>query len=72
MPQQQLKLECEQQTYDIRLFDINGAVKLVYETMCDGDEQAIDKLSAIKDVAYTSFEITCGDALIANGLRHQV
>ncbi len=57
-------------TYEICLIGRNGTSKLVYETMCRDDDEAIDKLHAIRAISYVRFEISCGDKIIAQGSRY--
>jgi hypothetical protein len=56
-------------TYEICLIGKKGTSTLVYETMCQGDDEAIDKLNAITAVSYVRFEILCGDKIISQGSR---
>jgi hypothetical protein len=69
MPQQQLKFVCELETYQIVLIGADGVTMLTYRTQCYDDDEAIDKLFAIKDISYARFEISCGDDMISQGSR---
>jgi hypothetical protein len=69
MSQQQLKLGFEPQSYQIRLIGEDGATRLVYETMCANDDEAIDIVTSIRDVPYARFEITQDGEMISKGAR---
>ena len=56
-------------TYEICLIGTRGTSTLVYETLCHDDDEAIDKLKAIKAVSYVRFEVSCGDKIISQGSR---
>jgi hypothetical protein len=67
----QMKLRRVPLIYQICLLGEDGATTLVYETECTGEDEAIEKLFAIRDVPYASFEIFCGNAMVSQGSRHR-
>lgn len=69
MSRQQLKLGLEPQSYQIRLIGEDGATRLIYQTMCIGDDEAIDVLAAITEVPYARFEIIQDGEIISQGAR---
>lgn len=56
-------------TYEICLMGKNGTSTLLYETICQDDEEAIEKLNAFQVVSYVRFEISCGDKIVSQGSR---
>jgi hypothetical protein len=56
-------------TYEICLIGREGTSTLIYETMCQDDDEAIGKLNAIHTIFYVRFEISCGDKIISHGAR---
>ena len=69
MARQMLKPKSGLAIYEICLINAHGRTVLVFEMMCTDDDEAIDRLFAIRDVPYARFEISCGEDVILQGLR---
>jgi hypothetical protein len=54
-------------SYEIRLLDDQDRPSLIYMTMCVSDDEAKDKILAMRDMPYSRFEIWRDIEKIAEG-----
>ena len=67
----QTKLRSVPLIYQICLLGEDGVTTLTYETECNDEEEAVEKLFAIKDDSYARFEIYCGNQMVSQGSRRR-
>ncbi len=61
--------EVECRRYTIRLLDEDGRLGLIYEAMCSGNDDAMQRVKAIVGKKYPLFQITLGSEIVAKGAR---